>query len=503
MVTQIALLCTVVSSLVAQASPPQHANEPHLSDDAVAAMVRSVREGENWIHEVDGLLIRFEGGWTHTPKSIEMNRKRLAGLAIDGKLDPNRFPTLKPKTTETLELAFDKNRIRRYHENHGYRREESYWDGSRALSKIEDLANQGESYVIDTKPHRLVGNYYFADISWLRAGPHTFWWRDPKLDQPIRFWGHADQFTYKGRESYRGIDCHVLENDNGPFKIRWYVSIDMGQLIRHMTIDGESRREYWQYNYNEIAPGKWLPMTQGYSVNDLDDEGNIYESAQRELKVVEVQINPDLKDEMFDIKISEGAKVTDYTHDPWLFYRYKKGMSEEEWKAILKEADERREFESAINAARQKLIGKTAPPFPKGVWINSQPMTWKDLAGKVVVLDFWSTTCGPCRAHLPQMNEFNKLRDKTNVVVIGIHSAERDASVVEKFVKEHKFEYPIFVETRGNAPDASFGKLFDDFAVAGIPHTAIVDKDGYIAQSGGSFLEPAWSTARGMANSTN
>ena len=98
MVPQLAQICVLLVSLTAQASPPP------LSDEAVAAMVRSVRESENWIHEVDGLLIRFEGGWTRSPKSIALKRKQLAGFAVDGRLDPNLHPGLKPKTTETLEF---------------------------------------------------------------------------------------------------------------------------------------------------------------------------------------------------------------------------------------------------------------------------------------------------------------------------------------------------------------------------------------------------------------
>lgn len=495
-ITQFAQLCVFVVSLAAQASPPP------LSDEAVASMVRSVRESENWIHDVDGLLIRFEGGWTHHPKAIALNRKRLAGFAIDGKLDPNRHPVLKPKTTESLELMFDKNRICKRHEEHGFSRSEAVWDGSKATAKTEYFAHKTENYAIDVKPYRLVGEYYFIDISWLRIGPHSFWWRDPKQTMPLRFFGHADQFVYKGRETFRGIDCHVLDNNERGLTIRWYVSVDANRLIRHMTIGHNFNFDFWQNDYKEIAPGRWMPMTQGYTTYDIDDEGNDYLSGQREFKVVEVRINPTLPDEMFNLEIPENAELADYTHEPSLFYKYKSNMTEEEWAKILKEAEERNDRENSTRQAQEKLVGKAAPPFPKGEWINSKPMTWADLAGKVVVLDFWSTTCGPCRADLPKMNEYNKLRNKTNVVVIGIHSAGRDTAAVKEFVKVNKLEYPIFVEIRGDAQDVSFGRLFDGFAVQGIPYAVIVDKNGKIGHPGSSMLDLVWPTAHGMASAT-
>lgn len=499
MVTQLALLCAVVSSLVAQASPAPQPNEPHLSDDAVAAMVRSVREGENWIHEVDGLLIRLEGGWTRSPKSIELNRKRLAGFAIDGKLDPERHPQLKPSSAESIELAFDEKRVRKCVEQHGYSRRLDVWDGAKATTREQYFAHKSENYAIDVKPYRLVGEYYFIDISWLRAGPHKFWWLDPKTTWPQRHFAEPEEYTFKQTETFRGVECYVLEYLRDGFSIQWYVATETKQLMRHLTTGPGYKFDHWQSDHKEIEPGRWMPMTQGYTTYDIDDQANEYESGKRKFRVVEVQINPKLNDEMFNIEIPEGAKVTDYTHDPSLFYRYKKDMDEEEWQAILKEAQERHEREASIRTAREKLIGKTAPQFPKGRWFNSQPMTWKDLAGKVVLLDFWSTTCGPCRAHLPKMNEFNKLSDKTNVVVIGIHTAERDTKTVEQFLKKNDLNYPVFVETFEDKQYWGFGSFVEEFAVQGIPTVVVVDKEGKIYQPGTWMLESAWDTARSVA----
>jgi thiol-disulfide isomerase/thioredoxin len=68
------------------------------------------------------------------------------------------------------------------------------------------------------------------------------------------------------------------------------------------------------------------------------------------------------------------------------------------------------------------LIDKDAPELQqiKG-WLNSKPLSLKDLKGKVVLLDFWGTWCGPCIAAMPKLIDLHEKYHDKGLVIIGIH----------------------------------------------------------------------------------
>ncbi len=116
-------------------------------------------------------------------------------------------------------------------------------------------------------------------------------------------------------------------------------------------------------------------------------------------------------------------------------------------------------------------------------WINSQPLTLKDLRGKVVLIDFWTYSCINCLRTLPYLTDwYNKYKD-AGLVVIGVHSPEfafeHDTANVEAAVKQYKIAYPVaqdndfatwqaynneywpaeyFIDAQGNLRHAHFGE---------------------------------------------
>jgi len=102
---------------------------------------------------------------------------------------------------------------------------------------------------------------------------------------------------------------------------------------------------------------------------------------------------------------------------------------------------------------------------PKGAGAD-----WKSLAGKVVVLEFWATWCGPCIVSIPHMNELaDKFKDKP-VHFIAVTNESR--SVVETFLGQRPLRGWIGLDT-----DSS---MIHDFGVSSIPHTVVVDKTGTV-----------------------
>jgi uncharacterized protein (TIGR03435 family) len=92
---------------------------------------------------------------------------------------------------------------------------------------------------------------------------------------------------------------------------------------------------------------------------------------------------------------------------------------------------------------------------------------WEDLKGKAVVLEFWGTTCHPCITNIPHMNELvEKFKDKP---VVFIQVSKESEAKVEEFLAEHDMKANV----AAGAADA-----FKKFKIFGIPHAALIDKNG-------------------------
>ena len=99
--------------------------------------------------------------------------------------------------------------------------------------------------------------------------------------------------------------------------------------------------------------------------------------------------------------------------------------------------------------------------------------SYKD-SGKVILLNFWATWCGPCKAEIPGFVELQeKYKDK--LTIIG-YSVDDTAELAKKYADEYKMNYPILLgEGREDVQDA-YGPIW------GIPATFIISKDGKVCR---------------------
>lgn len=119
-----------------------------------------------------------------------------------------------------------------------------------------------------------------------------------------------------------------------------------------------------------------------------------------------------------------------------------------------------------------KLKGKPVPAFSMKTF-DGKTITSASLKGKVVILDFWATWCGPCKAASPTMQALHQKYASKGLVVIGANMGEEDGGKeAAKYPKKHKYTYTF---TKGNDDYAS--KL----GVQGIPCFVFIDKTGKVA----------------------
>jgi len=117
------------------------------------------------------------------------------------------------------------------------------------------------------------------------------------------------------------------------------------------------------------------------------------------------------------------------------------------------------------------LLGKPAPAF-KTVDVDGHPFDLKDHLGKnVILLDFWSTSCGPCIMLMPELEAVAKKYADRGVVYRAVNGGE-DAASIKDFLTATKIKAPIVLD-----PEL---EIWRGYHVEPIPQTVLIGKDGKV-----------------------
>jgi peroxiredoxin len=126
---------------------------------------------------------------------------------------------------------------------------------------------------------------------------------------------------------------------------------------------------------------------------------------------------------------------------------------------------------SSLDNQGVDLTGHEAADFTLND-LDGKPVTLKDLRGKVVLLDFWATWCGPCRIEMPRLEALHKELKAKGLVVLGINQRE-EATRARAYIERSGYSFPILLDKEGVASDA--------YQVSAIPTLLVIDKAGKVS----------------------
>ncbi len=93
----------------------------------------------------------------------------------------------------------------------------------------------------------------------------------------------------------------------------------------------------------------------------------------------------------------------------------------------------------------------------------------EDLRGKVVMLNFWASWCGPCREEMPLLDQLHQRYQSQGFVLLGVNT-DADVAQANKLLEEIPVDFPVVYDTAGHASNA--------YGVDAMPTTILIDKEG-------------------------
>ncbi|MDA0301713.1 MAG: TlpA disulfide reductase family protein [Chloroflexi bacterium] len=123
-----------------------------------------------------------------------------------------------------------------------------------------------------------------------------------------------------------------------------------------------------------------------------------------------------------------------------------------------------------LDASAKVEVGAPAPDFLLTDAKTGQPVKLSDYRGKAVLLNFWATWCGPCRAEMPEFQKVYAARGE-ELAILAVDYRESPEQILF-FNEEFNLTFPLLVDRPG-AVQAHYG-------VQGLPSTFFIDKDGIL-----------------------
>ena len=259
---------------------------------------------------------------------------------------------------------------------------------------------------------------------------------------------------------------HVIDDATG-FEYRSVLDYNNGRNVR------EVRQFFPQLLSGDVAYPK-LTIKVDYQPND---------QARAEITVIdELHVLDVIPPETFVIAAPAGTNVLDYRGIP----RNQMGARRAAMGVISAPVPDVVAYRNRLPPAAEPVlkVGDPLPDFQVATWLNGAgPIARPDLADKILLIDFWGTTCGPCVAQLAEVNEAASHFADSKIAIIGLHDSSGQPDALIEFVKKRGLEFPIAID-KPSAGGTGFGATFRAFGIDAMPTSVVIDRGGKVAYLG-------------------
>lgn len=180
------------------------------------------------------------------------------------------------------------------------------------------------------------------------------------------------------------------------------------------------------------------------------------------------------------IEVGKGKIVMAYYN---LGFALIKSDKEEQGVAALKtylqlDPDGNEASQARAVVANTKMVDARVAPTFAFKSNTGQELSLEKLSGKIVLIEFWATWCGPCRVELPEVKRIWKKYEGDQFVILGVN-LDSNRQAFDAFIKDEGLTWPQYYDGLGWR-----NKVSQLYGVYAIPHSILIDQDGVIKASG-------------------